>query len=101
METKKLQELHILSAQGQKLTIEERKMLNDWYQKLDQEESLINRNYKPIKLSELNKKSDEREKQINILSKNIGSIIKQNEKIRQENHKLRREIEKRLMRQAA
>lgn len=52
-ETEKMQQLHLLAAQGHKLSAEDEIKLKNWYETLDREESVINRNNRHIDISEL------------------------------------------------
>ncbi len=55
-ETEKMQQLHLLTAQGHKISAEEEVKLQNWYKTLDREESVINQNNRKIEVNELKKK---------------------------------------------
>ena len=99
--TEKMQKLHILSTQGNSLSDEEKRQLNDWYAKLDDEESIINKNNRQIEVNSLKSEIEQTNKQIIKVSDEISDLLKQNEQIRLENQKIRQQIESRLAEQIA
>ncbi|MDQ3179882.1 MAG: hypothetical protein M3Q33_05115 [Acidobacteriota bacterium] len=100
-ETEKMQQLHLLAAQGAKLSAEDEAKLKSWYEKLDREESVINRNNRQIDTAQLRQKIEKTTKQIGSLSNEITVLLTQNEQIRLENMELRQQLESRLVEQTA
>lgn len=100
-ETEKMQQLHLLAAQGHKLSAEDETKLKNWYETLDREESVINRNNRKIDVSALKKKIDKTTKQITVVSNEVTAMLEHNEQIRLENKQLRQKLESRLVEQAA
>ncbi len=98
-ETEKLQRLHLLAAQGEKLSPEDEAKLKNWYEKLDREELIINQNNRRIDTIQLRRKIEKTAKQIGNLSKEITTLLAQNEQIRLENQELRQKLESRLVEQ--
>ncbi len=70
-ETEKMQKLHLLAASGEKLSPEDEAKLKNWYEKLDREESVINRNNRRIDTAQLRKKIEKTTEQIKSLSNEI------------------------------
>lgn len=100
-ETEKMQQLHLAKAQGHNLSAEDEMQLKSWYESLDREESVINRNNRIIDVAALKQKVERTTKQIENVSGEISVLLAQNEQIRQENQVLRRQLESRLVEQAA
>lgn len=100
-ETEKMQELHLRAARGEKLLPEDEAKLKSWYEKLDREESIINRNNRQGDVDGLKRKLEKTTRQIGSLSKEITVLLDQNEQIRRENQELREQLENRLTEQAA
>lgn len=100
-ETEKMQKLHLAKAEGQKLSGADEAKLQNWYETLDREESVINRNSRKVDVSALKKKIEKTTKQIVAVSSEVANTLKQNEQIRLENQQLRRQLESRLVEQAA
>jgi hypothetical protein len=98
--TEKMQQLHLLAARGEKLSPEDEAKLKNWYEKLDREESVINRNNRSIDTARLRKKIEKTTKQIGSLSNEITTLLTQNEQIRSENQELRRQLESQLVEKA-
>lgn len=99
--TEKMQKLHLLAAQGHELSAEDEPSLKSWYETLDREESVINRNSRQVDVAALKKKVEKTTKQITRTSDEITALLRQNEQIRLENKDLRRQLESRLVEQAA
>lgn len=100
-ETEKMQKLHLAKAQGQKLSAKDEASLKSWYETLDREESVINRNDRKIDVGALKKKIEKTTKQIVTVSNEVTALLKQNEQIRFENQQLRQKLESRLVEQTA
>ncbi len=100
-ETEKMQQLHLKSVQGQKLSAKDADKLKIWYKNLDHEESVINRNNRQIDVTTIRKKIEKTSQQIVVVSNEISMILKQNEQIRLENQQLRQSLESSLAEQAA
>lgn len=58
-ETEKMQQLHLAKAQGHQLSAEDDEKLKDWYEMLDREESVINRNNRKTDISALKRNMKE------------------------------------------
>ncbi len=100
-ETEKMQKLHLLAAQGHELSAEDEASLKSWYETLDREEAVINRNNRQVDVAALKKKVEKTTVQITRTSDEITALLRQNEQIRVENKDLRRQLESRLVEQAA
>lgn len=100
-ETEKMQRLHHRSTTGEKLSLEEQKALQNWYDELDREEKIINRNNRQVDLDALRGRVTKTTKEIEKRSKEITALLRQNEHIRKENQQLKQILESRLVEQAA
>lgn len=100
-ETEKMQKLHLLAAQGQQLSAKDKAKLENWYEMLDREESLINRNKREVDTVLLNEKVEKTTEQITVVSNEIANLLKQNQQIRLENQQLRQKLQSRLVEQTA
>lgn len=100
-ETEKMQRLHLQKAQGQKLSDEDNRRLQKWYETLDREESVINQNNREIEIDSLKEKVEKTTKQIIEVSKEVINLLEQNQQIRLENQQLRQKLESRLVEQIA
>src|SRR5215204_5012486 len=95
-ETEKMQRLHHRASLGEKLSESEREALENWYEELDREESIINRNNRQIDLEAMRERLEKTTAEVVDSSRKVAVLLRQNEKIRRENLELRRQIEARL-----
>ena len=100
-DTELMQQLHLQKAQGKKLSAEDATKLQNWYAKLDREESVINQNNHQVDADSLKEKIKKTTDQIISTSNEISNLLKQNQQIRQENLQLRQKLESRLVEQTA
>ena len=98
-ETEKMQRLHLLAAQGHKLSDEDSLKLKKWYETLDLQESVINRSNRPIDLDSQREKIEKTTEKIIETGNLIAGLLRQNEQIRLENRQLRQKIKSRLAEQ--
>lgn len=99
--TEKMQKLHLAKAQGAILSAEDAAELQNWYDALDREEAVINRDNRPVEVAALERTIERTTARIQDLSGEIAAQLAFNEQIRQENQALRFQIEARLAKQAA
>ncbi|MDQ3634805.1 MAG: hypothetical protein M3405_09910 [Acidobacteriota bacterium] len=100
-ETEKIQQLHLLKAQGKEISAEDNLKLENWYKTLDREESAINQNNRNIDIDSLKEKVAKTTQQIVSVSSEITNLLTQNKQIRLENKRLRQKLESRLVEQIA
>lgn len=97
-----MQRLHQLAVKGEKLNAEEQNALQNWYEKLDQEEDTILNNSQPIQSSnELHRNLSNTTNQVVQIGNDIKKLISQNDKLRKENQVLMKSIETRLAEKVA
>lgn len=89
--------LHDKASKGEKLSQEEQRLLEQWYAKMDQEESITLGMAKQTEfLSNLKAQIETALAQLVKLSSRIQQIALENDKLRNENEALRRQLAKRI-----
>lgn len=99
--TEKMQQLHQRATLGDELSPDEQKALQNWYDKLDREEEVINRNNRQVDLEAIRKRNAKTVSEIEKKSNEIVVLLMQNEQIRKENLQLKEILESRLVDQTA
>ncbi len=89
--------LHDKASKGEKLSQEEQRLLEQWYAKMDQEESISLGMAKQTEfLNNLKAQIETALSQLVKLSNRIQQIALENDKLRNENEALRRQLAKRI-----
>lgn len=97
-----MQRLHQSAVNGEILTAEEQKVLQNWYELLDREENSILNNSQLIQnVPELRRNLAQTTKQVAKISREIGTLLKQNDDLRKENQLLKKTLESRLVEKVA
>ena len=100
-EIEKMQQLHLRASLGEELTANERAALQSWYDELDREEAVINRNNRNVDLEAMREMLEKTTRQVAASNRRVVELLEQNERIRRENARLRRELEARLAKRSA
>ncbi len=98
-ETEKMQQLHHRASLGEQLSAQERAALQNWYDELDREEAIINRDSRPIDIEAMRENLAKTYEQIAAVSAENARMFRQNETLRRENDVLRRQVEARFAEQ--
>jgi DNA repair exonuclease SbcCD ATPase subunit len=98
----KSQKLHQLSAQGKPISTEEKLLLQNWYESLDNKEDEMLNSPKTVQSStDLRKNLANITSQVAKMGNDVKKLITQNDKLRNENKALKKSLESRLLEKAA
>lgn len=95
-ESERMQQLHHRASAGKKLTADEETALQDWYDRLDREEALINRDHHLVDIEVMRENLAKTVVQNAAVSAENARLFGQNETLRCENEQLRRQVEARF-----